>query len=144
MWLVIVIGSKDDRSIDMLLPTARTPHHHPGCSSKAPADDGASVGDLKRGNPAAAAGRREEAVVVIAEAAVDVCLTAAAVAGAALLAWWAVAFHPAYAHLWMVPVGLVLACTPPLVCLALRFSGDGGQAGSAGAPPPLAAVVVHK
>jgi len=121
-----------------MLPTART-HHHPG-SSKAAADDGALVGALtvKRG------GRREEAAVVIAEAAVDVCLAAAAVAGAALLAWWAVAFHPAYAHLWMVPVGLVLACTPPLVCLALRFSGDGGQAGSAGAPPPLAAVVAHK
>jgi len=123
VWLVIVIGSKDDRSIDMLLPTARTPQHHPGCSSKAPADDGASVGDLKRGNPAAAAGRREEAVVVIAEAAVDVCLAAAAVAGAALLAWWAVSFRRAGAMLWMVPAGLVLAGAPLLAWLSVVASG---------------------
>ncbi|RCV30367.1 hypothetical protein SETIT_6G088700v2 [Setaria italica] len=73
-------------------------HHHPSTSKKA----------------------------VVTEAAVDVCLAGAAVAGAALLAWWAVAFHPTYAHLWMVPLGLVLAGTPPVVCLALRCSGDGG------------------
>ncbi|CAD6266350.1 unnamed protein product [Miscanthus lutarioriparius] len=78
-------------------------------------------------------------------------------AGAALLAWWAVAFHPSYAQLWMVPLGLVLAGTPPVVCLALRFSSVSrapppllppgkGSSESAGAPPqpPLVDVVVHK
>jgi hypothetical protein len=64
-----------------------------------------------------------------------------------------VAFHPSYAQLWMVPLGLVLAGTPPVVCLALRFSSDSsrvlppgkGSSRSAGAPqPPLAAVVVDK
>jgi hypothetical protein len=53
----------------------------------------------------------------------------------------------------MVPLGLVLAGTPPVVCLALRFSSDSsrvlppgkGSSRSAGAPqPPLAAVVVDK
>jgi hypothetical protein len=110
-----------------MLPTKTETTHHASTSNKAPA------------------------AAIVAEAAVDVCLAAAAVAGAALLAWWAVAFHPTYAHLWMVPVGLVLAGTPPVVCLALRFSGGGGLPsvpaagkGVAGSPPPLAAVVVHK
>ncbi|KAF8712687.1 hypothetical protein HU200_028448 [Digitaria exilis] len=67
-------------------------------------------------------------------------------AGAALLAWWAVAFHPSYKQLWMVPLGLVLACTPPIVCIALRLSGDGrgGSSRVPPPPPPLVAVVVHK
>ncbi|CAO2200185.1 unnamed protein product [Urochloa humidicola] len=121
----------------MLPTTQKKAVHNPASTSKAAVvKDGIVGDDLGRR-------RKEAASVVVAEAAVDVCLAAAAVAGAALLAWWAVAFHPAYAHLWMVPVGLVLACTPPVVCLALRFSGDGrGKAGSAGAPP-LAAVVVE-
>ncbi|CAO2210340.1 unnamed protein product [Urochloa humidicola] len=108
----------------------------------------AQIGRPSTSKPAAEAAADLQKGRVVAEAAVDVCLAAAAMAGAALLAWWAVAFHPAYAHLWMVPVGLVLACTPPVVCLALRFSGNGdggGKAGSdAGAPPQLAAVVVEK
>ncbi|XP_062196501.1 uncharacterized protein LOC133899527 [Phragmites australis] len=122
--------------------------HPASCNSKAPAPapqpvkDGASSSalDLQKGNPA---GRE----VVLAAAVVDVCLFGAAMAGAALLTWWALAFHPSYSQLWMVPVGLVLACTPPVVCLALHFSdsrvpGKGG----AGAPPPplLSAVVVEK
>uniref|UniRef100_J3MPU2 Uncharacterized protein n=1 Tax=Oryza brachyantha TaxID=4533 RepID=J3MPU2_ORYBR len=53
-------------------------------------------------------------------------------AGASLLAWWAVAFHPSNSRLWMVPVGLVLACTPPVVYLALSFSSQ---------PPSSAACV---
>uniref|UniRef100_A0A0E0LQK3 Uncharacterized protein n=1 Tax=Oryza punctata TaxID=4537 RepID=A0A0E0LQK3_ORYPU len=43
-------------------------------------------------------------------------------AGASLLAWWAVAFQPSNSRLWMVPFGLVLACTPAIVYLALSFS----------------------
>lgn len=138
-----------------------TDHQHPSSSERAPPlaaavgkdDDGASsssvvvvkIDDLRcHGDWGAAAG----------SAAVDVCLAAAAVAGAALLAWWAVAFHPSYAQLWMVPLGLVLAGTPPVVCLALRFSPDArappppGKDGPAGArappPPPLVAVVIDK
>lgn len=87
---------------------------------------------------------------VVAVAAVDVCLAAACLAGAALLTWWALAFHPTYAQLWMVPVGLVLACTPVVVCAALHFSPAAADTLSppgklfkgCGAPPPLSAVVV--
>lgn len=139
-----------------------TDHQHPSSSERAPPlaaavgkDDGASsssssvvvkIDDLRCHGDWGAAAR---------SAAVDVCLAAAAVAGAALLAWWAVAFHPSYAQLWMVPLGLVLAGTPPVVCLALRFSPDArappppGKDGPAGArapppPPPLVAVVIDK
>ncbi|XP_066326246.1 uncharacterized protein [Miscanthus floridulus] len=143
-------------------------HYHPSGSKKAPAaaataplpaavKDGASlvvkVYRRQGDRPVAAACRREAATAVVAaeSAAVDVCLAAAAMAGAALLAWWAVAFHPSYAQLWMVPLGLVLAGTPPVVCLALRFSSNSrapatpgkGPSGCAGAPP-LVAVVVDK
>ncbi|OEL20133.1 hypothetical protein BAE44_0018849 [Dichanthelium oligosanthes] len=135
--------------------------HHPSCSSEAPAaallpaaavKDDAVVVNLKKGKNEPADRCRGEEAAVVTEAAVDVCLAAAAMAGAALLAWWAVAFHPSYAHLWMVPLGLVLAGTPPVVCLALRFSGGGsrvppakGKGSAAGAPTmPLAAVVVEK
>ncbi|KAL6658778.1 hypothetical protein ACP70R_002818 [Stipagrostis hirtigluma subsp. patula] len=87
--------------------------------------------------------------VAAAAAVVDVCLAAAAMAGAALLAWWALAFHPTYARLWMVPVGLVLACTPAVVCAALRLSpapggGVAAKGAAAGASTPLYAVVVDK
>jgi hypothetical protein len=51
-----------------------------------------------------------------------VVVAAACLAGTALLTWWALRFHPSYAQLWMVPVGLVLACTPVVVCVALFFS----------------------
>lgn len=145
-----------------------TDHQHPSSSERAPPlaaavgkDDGASsssssvvvkIDDLRCHGDWGAAAR---------SASVDVCLAAAAVAGAALLAWWAVAFHPSYAQLWMVPLGLVLAGTPPVVCLALRFSpdarapppppgkDDGSSSGPAGArapppPPPLVAVVIDK
>lgn len=137
-----------------------TDHQHPSSSERAPPlaaavgkDDGApssssvvvKIDDLRCHGDWGAAAR---------SAAVDVCLAAAAVAGAALLAWWAVAFHPSYAQLWMVPLGLVLAGTPPVVCLALRFSPDArappppGKDGPAGArappPPPLVAVVIDK
>ncbi|KQJ94857.1 hypothetical protein BRADI_3g13660v3 [Brachypodium distachyon] len=81
-----------------------------------------------------AVARREAAASV----AVEACLVAAAAGGAMLLAWWALAFHPSNSHLWMVPVGLVLACTPTVVFLALTFSGAGAQAAAA----PLSAVVV--
>ena len=139
----------------MMLPMQTMHHQHPSSSKKAPAAAATAplpavvkVGDRRQGDDPAAACRREAAAAVVA---VDVCLTAAAMAGAALLAWWAVAFHPSYAQLWMVPLGLVLAGTPPVVCLALRFSSDSrapatpgkGPSGCAGAPP-LVAVVVDK
>lgn len=47
--------------------------------------------------------------------------------GAALLVWWALAFHPANARLWMVPAGLVLLGTPILAWLSVLASGP---------PPP--------
>ncbi|TVT99710.1 hypothetical protein EJB05_54910, partial [Eragrostis curvula] len=56
--------------------------------------------------------------------------------GAALLVWWALAFHPANARLWMVPAGLVLLGTPILAWLSL-FASD--PCGRHQAPPPLEA-----
>jgi hypothetical protein len=77
-----------------------------------------------------------------ARVAVDVCLAAACLAGAALLAWWALLFqHPSYAQLWMVPVGLVLGCTPVVVCVALHFSPAADHTPK---PAPLSTVVVVK
>jgi hypothetical protein len=52
--------------------------------------------------------------------------------GAALLIWWALAFHPAHARLWMVPAGLVLFGTPVLAWLSLFASDPCGRQ----APPP--------
>ncbi|KAL5220839.1 hypothetical protein ABZP36_025552 [Zizania latifolia] len=90
--------------------------------------------------PAAAASGREVGAAAIA---VDACLVAAAMAGASLLAWWTLAFHPSNSRLWMVPVGLVLACTPAVVYLALSFSQPRQRpADAAGKPPPLSTVVV--
>ncbi|KAM0860626.1 hypothetical protein ACQ4PT_046442 [Festuca glaucescens] len=95
----------------------------------------------------------EQRVAVSREAAsvaVDTCMVAAAVTGASLLAWWSVAFHPSNSRLWMVPVGLVLACTPAVVCLALTCSAEpciaGGVRGAeaASAKTALFAVVVEK
>ncbi|GJN12603.1 hypothetical protein PR202_ga30894 [Eleusine coracana subsp. coracana] len=109
-------------------------HSTTSSSSKPPTDDESALPEKK---------------VVLAAAAADVCLAAVCLAGAALLTWWALAFHPSYGQLWMVPVGLVLACTPVVVCVALHFSPaadqSGKEAGSgagAGAPPQLSAVVV--
>uniref|UniRef100_A0A0E0DHH6 Uncharacterized protein n=1 Tax=Oryza meridionalis TaxID=40149 RepID=A0A0E0DHH6_9ORYZ len=39
-------------------------------------------------------------------AATAASLVAVGLGGAALLVWWALAFHPANARLWMVPAGL--------------------------------------
>uniref|UniRef100_A0ACD5Z367 Uncharacterized protein n=1 Tax=Avena sativa TaxID=4498 RepID=A0ACD5Z367_AVESA len=50
-------------------------------------------------------------------------LVLAGLCGGALLVWWAVAFHPANARLWMVPVGLVLLGTPLVACLSVFASG---------------------
>jgi hypothetical protein len=95
----------------------------------------------------------EQRVAVSREAAsvaVDTCMVAAAVTGASLLAWWSVAFHPSNSRLWMVPVGLVLACTPAVVCLALTLSAEpripgGGKGAEARAKAVvLFAVVVEK
>ncbi|KAG8046336.1 hypothetical protein GUJ93_ZPchr0008g12884 [Zizania palustris] len=82
-------------------------------------------------------------------AAVDACLVAAAMAGASLLAWWALAFHPSNSELWMVPVGLVLACTPAVVYLTLSFSQPRANDDPRTSPPPLSSsttvvVVVDK
>ncbi|BAF22759.1 uncharacterized protein [Oryza sativa Japonica Group] len=101
--------------------------------------------------PAAAAGAIGGEVAAGAVA-VDACLVAAAMAGASLLAWWAVAFHPSNSRLWMVPVGLVLACTPAIVYLALSLqppstvSDHKGShaAGHPPPPPPLSMVVIDK
>ena len=62
-------------------------------------------------------------------------LVAVGLGGAALLVWWALAFHPANARLWMVPAGLVLLGTPVLAWLSLLASGPGGR------PPPPDATV---
>ncbi|KAJ1272352.1 hypothetical protein BS78_06G195300 [Paspalum vaginatum] len=59
-------------------------------------------------------------------------LVAVGLGGAALLVWWALAFHPANARLWMVPAGLVLLGTPVLAWLSILASGPGGRQ----APPP--------
>ncbi|KAG8083006.1 hypothetical protein GUJ93_ZPchr0014g47573 [Zizania palustris] len=53
-------------------------------------------------------------------------LVAVGLGGAALLVWWALAFHPANARLWMVPAGLVLLGTPVLAWLSLCASGPRG------------------
>jgi hypothetical protein len=59
-------------------------------------------------------------------------LVAVGLGGAALLVWWALAFHPANARLWMVPAGLVLLGTPVLAWLSLLASGPCDRQ----APPP--------
>ncbi|XP_037489348.1 uncharacterized protein LOC119368106 [Triticum dicoccoides] len=56
-------------------------------------------------------------------AATAASLVAVGLGGAALLVWWALAFHPAHARLWMVPAGLVLLGTPVLAWLSLFASG---------------------
>ncbi|KAF8702547.1 hypothetical protein HU200_032930 [Digitaria exilis] len=50
-------------------------------------------------------------------------LVAVGLGGAALLVWWALAFHPANARLWMVPAGLVLLGTPILAWFSVLASG---------------------
>ncbi|KAK8449441.1 hypothetical protein SEVIR_7G219900v4 [Setaria viridis] len=60
-------------------------------------------------------------------------LVAVGLGGAALLVWWALAFHPAHARLWMVPAGLVLLGTPVMAWLSLLASGPCGRQPS---PPP--------
>ncbi|KAK1684915.1 hypothetical protein QYE76_045763 [Lolium multiflorum] len=50
------------------------------------------------------------------------CLVAVGLGGAALLVWWALAFHSSHARLWMVPAGLVLLGTPILAWLSLLAS----------------------
>ncbi|CAL5030465.1 unnamed protein product [Urochloa decumbens] len=63
-------------------------------------------------------------------------LVAVGLGGAALLVWWALAFHPANARLWMVPAGLVLLGTPVMAWLSLLASGPRGRQAS---PPGAAA-----
>ncbi|CAN6240581.1 unnamed protein product [Urochloa humidicola] len=101
--------------------------------------------------PAAAAGRlpekvpdHHEAARAVEEAALRRAtpwswlagLVAVGLGGAALLVWWALAFHPANARLWMVPAGLVLLGTPVMAWLSLLASGPRGSQAS---PPPDAA-----
>ncbi|KAE8793815.1 hypothetical protein D1007_31559 [Hordeum vulgare] len=86
----------------------------------------------------------EQRVAVSREAAsvaVD-SMVAAAVTGASLLAWWSVAFHPSNSRLWMVPVGLVLACTPAVVYLALSLSAEPRVQDAGTKTAPLSAVVM--
>ncbi|CAN6235996.1 unnamed protein product [Urochloa humidicola] len=64
-------------------------------------------------------------------------LVAVGLGGAALLVWWALAFHPANARLWMVPAGLVLLGTSVVAWLSLLASGPGDR--QARPPPPGAA-----
>ncbi|KAG8065922.1 hypothetical protein GUJ93_ZPchr0004g40399 [Zizania palustris] len=61
-------------------------------------------------------------------------LVAVGLGGAALLVWWALAFHPANARLWMVPAGLVLLGTPILAWISLYASGPCGAAAVREAP----------
>ncbi|KAE8816839.1 hypothetical protein D1007_05584 [Hordeum vulgare] len=79
---------------------------------------------------AAAAGPPKPAAIATAKVAssssfssVGASLVAVGLGGAALLVWWALAFHPAHARLWMVPAGLVLLGTPVLAWLSLLASG---------------------
>ncbi|CAD6259912.1 unnamed protein product [Miscanthus lutarioriparius] len=67
-------------------------------------------------------------------------LVAVGLGGAALLVWWALAFHPANARLWMVPAGLVLLGTPVLAWLSLLASGPCGRQAPPPPPPPDAGV----
>ena len=105
--------------------------HHPGSRTPAAMDCHLFHGEQQR-----LAVSREAASV-----AVDTCMVAAAVTGALLLAWWSVAFHPSNSRLWMVPVGLVLACTPAVVCLALTLLA-GPRVQNAGAKTALLSAVV--
>ncbi|CAN6229266.1 unnamed protein product [Urochloa humidicola] len=104
--------------------------------------------------PAAAAGRLPEKVPDRHEAARAVDeptlrraapwswlagLVAVGLGGAALLVWWALAFHPANARLWMVPAGLVLLGTPVMAWLSLLASGPRARQASLTPPPPGAA-----
>lgn len=65
-------------------------------------------------------------------------LVAVGLGGAALLVWWALAFHPAHARLWMVPAGLVLLGTPVLAWLSLLASDPCGRQAPAPAPDSAA------
>ncbi|KAG1354652.1 hypothetical protein COCNU_07G007650 [Cocos nucifera] len=47
------------------------------------------------------------------------CLLLVGLGGAALLVWWALAFHPSDEQLWMVPVGLILLGTPVVAWLSV-------------------------
>ncbi|EAY88359.1 hypothetical protein OsI_09814 [Oryza sativa Indica Group] len=95
-----------------------------------------------RQRAAAAAGERMRLTWSCLAVAAGVAATG--VAGAAVLVWWAVAFHPAHEQLWMVPVGLVLLGTPLVAWLSLFASGACRRLGSLRAvqdqvPPPFAA-----
>ncbi|GJN26668.1 hypothetical protein PR202_gb14617 [Eleusine coracana subsp. coracana] len=62
-------------------------------------------------------------------------LVAVGLGGAALLVWWALAFHPAHARLWMVPAGLVLLGTPVMAWLSLFASDLCGRRQAPPSPP---------
>uniref|UniRef100_A0A0D9Z1J0 Uncharacterized protein n=1 Tax=Oryza glumipatula TaxID=40148 RepID=A0A0D9Z1J0_9ORYZ len=81
-----------------------------------------------RQRAAAAAGERMRLTWSCLAVAAGVAATG--VAGAAVLVWWAVAFHPAHEQLWMVPVGLVLLGTPLVAWLSLFASGACRRLGS--------------
>ena len=71
-------------------------------------------------------------------------LVAVGLGGAALLVWWALAFHPAHQQLWMVPVGLVLLGTPLVAWLSLFASGAGRWLGRPPAPAPAVVLVPER
>ena len=87
------------------------------------------------GKPAATAKSSSSFSSVAATAA---CLVTVGLGGAALLVWWALAFHPAHARLWMVPAGLVLLGTPVLAWLSLLASDPCRCCGRGPAEPPSA------
>uniref|UniRef100_A0ACD5V5I5 Uncharacterized protein n=1 Tax=Avena sativa TaxID=4498 RepID=A0ACD5V5I5_AVESA len=80
--------------------------------------EGAAAGPPKL----AASEAMAQAAPVSSMAGTAACLVAVGLGGAALLLWWALAFHSAHARLWMVPAGLVLLGTPVLAWLSLLAS----------------------
>ncbi|KAG1362362.1 hypothetical protein COCNU_10G005810 [Cocos nucifera] len=65
------------------------------------------------------------------------CLLLVGLGGAALLAWWALAFHRSDEQLWMVPVGLVLLGTPLVAWLSVCAAGLCRRLESPVTPPAL-------
>lgn len=66
-------------------------------------------------------------------------------AGGAILLFWGLKHHPTNTQLWMVPVGLILFCTPVFVCFSMVVSDlchprEGGSANDAVGVQPCSVI----